>query len=142
MGESSGIILGLGISYHNFRFTQDSEQIVSLIKQTGNENVSTTTTATQLEPPINLKAGSGGGSIMFGYQGLSAPFSEMVQLADSRLWRFECDKNPFWRQYRAYNATIWLKCGYAVGLYIGAKFVAWAVCRCANRRDFVIWAMT
>ena len=80
MGESSGIILGLGISYHNFRFTQNYEQIVSLIKQTGNENVSTTTTATQLEPPINLKAGSGGGSIMFGYQGLSAPFSEMVQL--------------------------------------------------------------
>ncbi len=80
MGESSGIILGLGISYHNFRFTQNYEKIVSEIKQTGKENVSTTTTATQLEPPINLKAGSGGGSIMFGYQGLSAPFSEMVQL--------------------------------------------------------------
>ena len=83
-GEQSGIILGFGVGYHNARFTQNYEQVVTEIKAvagaTGADAREMITTTTQLEPPINAIGYGIGNGLILGYQGFFAPFDKVVQL--------------------------------------------------------------
>ena len=84
IGESNGIILGLGVNYGSFRFTQNYEQAVTQVKvvsgATGADAREMTTTITQLESPIRTNGNGVGSGLIVGYQGFSRPFSEVVQV--------------------------------------------------------------
>ena len=79
-GEISGFILGLGVSYSPFRFTQYSETQTTIVNNNSTASGGTTTTTT-ITPLSSISANGygAGGDIIVGYQGFLEPFREVVQ---------------------------------------------------------------
>ena len=120
IGESSGIILGLGIHYSPFRFTQNYEQIVSQIKVItggiGAEARAMTTTTTQLESPINAKGDGVIYSLLFGYAGFLEPF-KIVQLGMRSYADISASHIDFASNERGLKSTL-LRYGLSVDLLL------------------------
>lgn len=79
-GEISGFMLGIGVSYGSFRFTQYSETQTTIVNNSSTASGGTTTTTTIT--PLNSISANGygaGGDIIVGYQGFLEPFREVVQ---------------------------------------------------------------